>query len=174
MLNLVRESGSVAVATFAWFVCAGVPSLLAVLGAVGAGGLAGHAYMFPAFSVFLGLSAWLLWRSGRLRGEMRPFRLAAGGAIVAIIATWISLAGIYPPAGWAGYAGIAAVVAASVWSFMLGRRPGNCLEEMIREKELRRAGPPSPGVLMRNALTGAAVVAVIYLMHVSMLEAVAR
>jgi hypothetical protein len=117
---------------------------VAAFGAVGAGSLTQHEYTIPAFAAFLGLSAWLLWRSGRARGELRPFVLALAGAVFAVATTWLALARIAPPAvGFSSYLGVAAVVAASVWSFILARRPGNCLDEMIVEARLReRRGRP--------------------------------
>ena len=159
-LNLTREVAGVAAAVVAWLTCAGIPALLAAFGAIGAGSLARHAYMIPAFAAFLGLSVWLLWRGGRPRGEMRPFGLALAGAVFAVVTTWLSLARMAPAAvGYAAYAGIAAVVAASVWSFVLARRPGNCLDEMILESRAReRRGRPG----RRLALGALSVAAGLY------------
>lgn len=165
-LNLAREVAGVAAAMIAWLTCAGVPALLAAFAALGAGGLAQHAYMIPAFAAFLGLSVWLLWRSGRPRGEWRPSALALAGAVVAIAATWLSLARMGPAVvGHAAYLGIAAVVAASVWSFVIARRPGDCIDEMIlesRERE-RRGGPMRR--LALGALGMAAAAIGIYGLH---------
>ncbi len=166
--SAVRELGGVIVAMAAWLVCAGTPSLIAALGAVGAGSLAQHAYMFPAFALFLGFSVWLIWRSGRLRNEWRPFRLACGAAIVAILTTWISLLEIYPPAGWLAYAGVAGVVGASLWSFRLARQPGNCLAEMVREAELRAQRPPLIQRAIRAAAAGIAIGGLLYLFYASL------
>jgi len=158
-LNLTREVAGVGVAVLAWLTCAGIPALLAAFGALGASSLARHAYMIPAFAAFLGLSVWLLWRSGRPRGEMRPFGLALAGAAFAVVTTWLSLARMAPAAvGYAAYAGIAAVVAASVWSFVLARRPGNCLDEMILESRARERGRPG----RRLALGALSVAAGLY------------
>jgi SAM-dependent methyltransferase len=150
--------GGVAVAVFAWLACAGMPAVLAALGALGAGSVAEHAYMFPAYAAFLGFSVWLLWRAGRLRGELRPFWLGALGAVFAVGATWLALLGLVAPSIslWS-YAGVAGVVAASLWSFVLSRRPGSCLEEMMREAQLReRRGSPA-----RRLLNGAAAASVV-------------
>ena len=137
-LQLARELAGVAVAVLAWLTCAGVPALVAGFGALGAGWLTQHAYMFPAFVAFLGFSVWLIWRTGRARGERRPFRLALAGAVFASAITGVALAGIVPGAlGYAAYLGVAAVVGASLWSFVLARRPGDCLQEMIFEARLR-------------------------------------
>ncbi len=135
--NFVRELGGVVVAMLAWLTCAGAPALIAAFGAMGAGGLAGHAYMFPAFAGFLGFSVWLLWRSGRARSDIRPFRIALASAIFATLTTWLALVGFVPWAGWLSYIGIAGVIGASIWSFILGREPGHCLEEMIFEAKRR-------------------------------------
>lgn len=167
-LNMVREFGTVAVAMFAWFICAGVPSLIAGFSAAGAGWLTQHTYMFPAFALLMAFSVWLLWRSGRLRREMRPFRLALGSALVAVVATWISLLNIYPPAGWLAYAGVAGVLGASVWSFILARRPGNCVEEMVREAQLRAQRPPPAQRLARAVVSSVALAGVVYLLYTSM------
>jgi SAM-dependent methyltransferase len=158
-LNLAREIGGVAVAVVAWLTCAGLPALVALFGAVGAGGLAGHAYTFPAFVAFLGLSVWLLWRSARLRDDPRPFRLALAGAAYAVVATWLALTEVAPPAvGMSSYLGTAAVVAASIWSFRLARRPGDCLAEMMQVERARARR----GSVARRAALAALGVAVVF------------
>jgi arsenite methyltransferase len=166
-LNLVREVAGVAAAVVAWLVCAGVPALVAAFGAIGAGAIAQHAYMFPAFAAFLGMSVWLLWRTGRPRGELRPFRLALASAVFAVATFWVSLTEILPFVWWWPYLGIAGLVAASVWSFILARQPGNCVDEMILESRLReRRGSPARRVA-RGMLTAAIVVVALYGLHLS-------
>jgi hypothetical protein len=59
------------------------------------------------------------------------------------------------------YAGIAGLVAASVWGFVLSRRPGSCVDEMVREAQLREQHPP----LGVRAAWGAAGLATLYLMY---------
>lgn len=152
-VNLIREFAGVAAAMVAWFVCAGVPALLAAFGAIGAAALTTHAVMFPAFAGLLGVSVWLIWRSGWLRDDLRPFWLALGGAAFAIVTTWLSLVEIYPWMGWWPYIGVAALVAASVWSFYLSRQPGSCIDEMIREAQWReRLGSPAKRVVLTTAV----------------------
>jgi SAM-dependent methyltransferase len=166
-LNLVREVGGVGAAVVAWLVCAGVPALVAAFGAIGAGALAQHAYMFPAFAAFLGVSVWLLWRTGRPRGELRPFRLALASAVFAVATFWFSLVEIVPFMWWWPYVGIAGLVGASVWSFILARRPGNCLDEMILElKREERRGSPARR-LAAGTVTGVLVLATLYGLHLS-------
>jgi len=162
LAGLVREFAGVAAAIVAWFVCAGAPALVAGLGAIGAAGLAQHAYMFPAFAGLLGLSVWLIWRSGRRRGDLRPFWIALAGGLFAVGTTWLALVRIFPFLGWWSYLGVAALVGASGWSYMLGRQPGSCLEEMrIEARTLGRAGSPLRRVLTAS-LAGVLVAASLY------------
>ncbi len=160
-VNLARELGSVAVAVLAWMTCAGMPALLAALGALGAGGLAAHSFMFPAFAAFLGFSVWLLWRSGRARNDLRPFWLGLVSAVFATVTTWVGIVGIAGWSGWWSYLGITGVVGASVWSYVLGRRPGSCLKEMIFEvRQRERRGTLAHRFAMNGLLlvvTGAAL-----------------
>ena len=166
-LNFVRELGGVVVAMLAWLTCAGMPAVLAAFGAIGAGGLTSHAYMFPAFAGFLGLSVWLLWRSGRARREFRPFFVALPGAVLAIVATWLSIVGIAVWAGWLAYAGVAGVVVASIWSYVLGKQPGYCLEEMIFEARQReRRGTLAQRFTVSGFVT-ALVAALLFGLHLS-------
>jgi len=166
-LNLAREFTGIGAAIVAWLACAGVPALIAAFGAIGAGALARHAYLFPAFAAFLGVSVWLLWRTGRPRGELRPFRLALGGAVLAVATFWLSLVEIFPFLWWWPYMGIAALAGASAWSFILARRPGNCLDEMILEvRRQEQRGSPARR-LATGALTGVLVLATLYGLHLS-------
>jgi hypothetical protein len=87
---------------------------------------------------------------------LRPFGLALAGAVLAVAATWLALASVVPPAvGFAAYVGVAAVIAASVWSFRLARRSADCLDEMMLEAR-QRAQRGSPA--LRVALGVAAAV----------------
>jgi arsenite methyltransferase len=166
-LNFVREVAGVGAAVVAWLVCAGVPALLAAFGAIGAGALTPHAYMFPAFAAFLGVSVWLLWRTGRPRGELRPFRLALASAVLAVATFWFSLLEIFPFMWWWPYVGIAGLVGASVWSFVLARRPGNCLDEMILEVQRQEQRGSHVRRLAMGALTAVLVAVTLYGLHLS-------
>jgi arsenite methyltransferase len=160
--GFIREFAGVSAAMVAWFVCAGVPALLAAFGAIGAAALTAHAVMFPAFAGLLGVSVWLIWRSGWLRDDLRPFWLALAGASFAIVTTWLSLVGLYPWMGWWPYIGVATVVAASGWSFRLARQPGNCLNEMIREVQWReRLGSPVKRVAIATAAIATVTVSLV-------------
>jgi hypothetical protein len=167
-LNLVREFVGVSAAVFAWPVCAGTPALLAAFGTIGASGLAQYAYVFPAFPALLGFSVWLIWRSGYLRKNLAPFWLALTGAIFAIVTTWLSLVGISPSILWCWpYIGIAGLVGASLWSFVLGRRPGECFNEMIREALLRQKRGSVAHRMSSGALKILVVLATLYGLYLS-------
>jgi SAM-dependent methyltransferase len=172
-LNFAREMAGAGAAVLAWFVCAGAPALVAGLGAIGAGWLVRHSYMFAAFAAFLGVSVWLLWRTGRPRGELRPFRLALASAVFAVATFWLSVVGIFPFMWWWPYLGIAGLVGASAWSCVLARRPGNCLDEMILEVQRQeRRGSPARRLAL-GTLTGVILAATLYGLHLSVSSFVA-
>lgn len=113
MKELLRQSASILGAGFAAACCLGVASALAVLSAVGAGFLIRDAFLIPLYLLMLGLSAWLLYRSARAHGDLTPFRTGLGGLVVAFVGLWISPVLVY--------AGLAALIAGSVWDFRNGR-----------------------------------------------------
>lgn len=100
-------------AGFAAACCLGVASALAVLSAVGAGFLIHDAFLIPLYLLMLGLSAWLLYRSARVHGDLTPFWTGLGGLVVAFVGLWISPVLVY--------AGLATLIAGSVWDFWKGR-----------------------------------------------------
>lgn len=131
--ELAGELGAIVMAVVAWMACAGIPALVSAFAAFGVGHYTEHAYLVPAYAAFLGLSVWLLWRSGRARERLGPFWLAFAGTLFAVASTWLAVVGIAPRLGWWSYLGVAAVAVASIWSFVLGREPGACLAEMRYE-----------------------------------------
>ncbi len=165
--NLVREVAGVAAAMVAWFVCAGVPALLAAFGAIGAAGLTQHAFMFPAFAGLLGVSVWLLWRAGWRRDDLRPFWLALASAVFAILTTWFALVEIFPFMGWWPYLGVAGLIGASLWNFSLARVPGNCVAEMVREAQWRARRGSAVQRLTSAMLSGLLVAAALYGLYAS-------
>ncbi len=165
-LDFGKELAAVAVAVFAWLACAGLPAVLAALGAIGAGSLARHDVLIPVYALFMGVSVWLLWRNGRLRNQPSPFRLGAASAAFAVVTNWIALVGLAPPlVAFLSYAGVAGLVAASLWSFVLSRRPGCCAEEMVREAQLREQRGPLARRLTLGTLTAALVTGTLYAMY---------
>ncbi len=113
MKELLKQLASVLGAGFAAACCLGVASALAVLSAVGAGFLIHDAFLIPLYLLLLGLSAWLLYRSARAHGDLTPFWAGSGGLVVAFAGLWISPVLVY--------AGLAALIASSVWDFWNGR-----------------------------------------------------
>lgn len=113
MKELLKQFASVLGAGFAAACCLGVASALAVLSAVGAGFLIHDAFLIPLYLLLLGLSAWLLYRSARAHGNLTPFWAGSGGLVVAFAGLWISPVLVY--------AGLAALIASSVWDFWNGR-----------------------------------------------------
>lgn len=113
MNELAKQLGSMVGATFAGICCLGVGWALAALSAIGAGFLINDAVLIPLFLAFLGLSFWLLWRSARRHGNLRPLYLSGAGAAAALGGLFVSPAVVY--------AGLAAMVGASFWDFALLR-----------------------------------------------------
>jgi arsenite methyltransferase len=165
-LELGKALAGVAVAVFAWLACAGLPAVMAAFGAIGAGSLARHDILIPVYALFMGFSAWLLWRNGRLREQPGPFRLGAASAVFAIVMNWIALTGLAPPlAAFLSYAGVAGLVAASLWSFVLSRRPGSCVDEMVREAQWREQRGPLSRRLARGATAAVLILGTLYAMY---------
>ena len=113
MSGLFRQLGSMLGVSFAALCCLGVSWALAALAAIGAGFLINDAILIPIYLAFIALSLWLLWRSLRPRGELRPLYLSAAGALAAAGGLFIAPAVVY--------AGLAAMVGGSLWDFALLR-----------------------------------------------------
>ncbi len=113
MNELFKQLGSTLGAAFAGACCLGAGWALAALGAIGAGFVANDAVLIPLYVALLALSVWLLYRSARVHGNFAPVILAAAGALAALAGLWILSAMVI--------AGLAAIVAASVWDFFAAR-----------------------------------------------------
>jgi predicted branched-subunit amino acid permease len=98
---------------FAALCCLGVTWALSALAAIGAGFLIKDAILIPLFLAFIGLSLWLLYRSARGRGDLRPLYLSAAGAAVALGGLFVTPVAVS--------AGLAAMVGGSLWDFALSR-----------------------------------------------------
>lgn len=94
--------------------CLGFAPFIAGLSAIGAGFLVNDLVLIPLFVVFLGITLWALWASRKRHERSGPFFLGTGGAVVAFAALWV-----FAPVS---YAGLAALVAASVWDVVLLRQ----------------------------------------------------
>jgi mercuric ion transport protein len=113
MKELVKQCTSVAGSAFAGACCLGVPAVLSVLTAIGAGFLINDAILIPLYFALLALSVWLLYSSARSHGNLAPFWSGLGAALVAFVGLWIHAALVY--------AGLALLIASSVWDFWIAR-----------------------------------------------------
>ena len=111
--ELLKQLGSTAGAAFAAACCAGAGWALAALTAIGAGFLINDAVLIPLFVALLGLSLWLLFRSARRHGNLRPFHVAGVGALAALIGFWTSTVVLF--------AGLAVMVGSSFWDYLAAR-----------------------------------------------------
>lgn len=114
MKELLKQCTSIAGAGFAGACCLGVPAALSVLTAIGAGFLINDAFLIPMYLGLLGLSVWLLYSTARSHGNLTPFYVGLGGALVAFAGLWILPALVY--------AGLTVLISGSVWDFWNGRR----------------------------------------------------
>lgn len=166
-LRLAQEGAGIAGAWLAAGICAGMPALLSALSALGAGALARHAYMFPVFVGFVGLSTWLLHGAGRTSGRMGPFWLGLGSSVLAVVSFWLSVTELVPVVWYGSYLGLAGLAAASLWAFVKARDPVSCLDEMVREAERKRGGFAAWHPFARGAAVTLAAAVALYAMYKS-------
>ncbi|HXV09292.1 MAG TPA: MerC family mercury resistance protein [Burkholderiales bacterium] len=114
MKELIKQCGSTAGAAFAGACCLGVTGALSILTAIGAGFLINDAFLIPLFLVLLALSVWLLYGTSRAHGNLAPFWAGLAGAVIAFAGLWILPALVY--------AGLAVLIAGSVWDFRSAHR----------------------------------------------------
>ncbi|MGH8703917.1 MAG: MerC family mercury resistance protein [Burkholderiales bacterium] len=118
MHELIKQFASLGGSAFAAACCLGATAALSALAAIGAGFLINDAILIPAYAALLALSLWLLYRSARAHGDLRPFWLGVAGSAVA-------LGGLFAGAQVV-VAGLTAMVAGSLWDFCnLTRRRSN-------------------------------------------------
>ncbi len=94
--------------------CLGFAPFLAGLSAIGAGFLINDLILIPLFAVLLGVTLWFLCQSRKRHSRPGPFFLGATGALIAFAALWF-----FTPLS---YAGLAAVLGASVWDGIVSRQ----------------------------------------------------
>ena len=116
--------------------CLGISVVLTAVGAAGLGFLVHDAYLFPIFVGFVGFSVWTLYRSAISHRNLAPFWLGLAGSLVR-------------PLPWTVYAGLAGLVAGSLWNAIPGPKPAAFACEAPAVK-------PKPDVGRRVA-TGAAM-----------------
>ena len=123
MKRFLQQLGTIAGAVIAAACCLGVPVVLSAVAAVGLGFLIRDALLFPLFALMLGANLWLLRRSGRSHRNLAPFWMGAGAAALSLAGLLLLVSG-GSAARWLIYAGLAALLTASVWDFLNGRKAG--------------------------------------------------
>lgn len=121
MWNLLKQFSGQFGAGVAAACCLGIPAVLAAVGAVGLGFLVEDAYLFPLFVGFETVSLWFLFRSALVHAYLAPFWMGLAGAIVGTAGLWLLVTGLYPVPALV-YAGLAVLVAGSVWDVLRGRK----------------------------------------------------
>lgn len=119
MKEAFKQFAAVAGAGFAAACCLGATAALSALTAVGAGFLINDAFLIPIYVALLALSLWLLYRSARAHGDVAPFWLGLAGGLLAVAGLWI--------APFLVYAGLATIIAGSLWDFQRARRNRACI-----------------------------------------------
>lgn len=149
MKALIKQFAGLFGAAVAAACCLGIPVVLSALGAAGLGFLVHDAYLLPIFVGFVGLSLWLLYRSAGGHRNLAPFWLALSGALLSGVGLWLLVTGTHP-SSWTIYAGLAVLVAGSVWDAIPAlRKPIACACEVPEAKPATPVG--------RRVVTGAAL-----------------
>lgn len=153
MKDLLKQFSGILGAGVAAACCLGAPVVLAALGAAGLGFLIQDAYLMPLFAAFVALSLWLLFGSARRHGSLAPFWFGLAGGIVGAAGLWLLVTGFYPRS-WPVYAGLIALVAASVWDAVSGRRAAAKAPACEAPARRRLATRAVMGVVAGGALYG--------------------
>jgi len=157
-MSATRQLLALAGAGIAAAVCAGVQTVVAAFGAVGAATFATHAYMYPAFVACVALASYVLYREGRRRGNLAPFWVGAAGAAVSAIVLWTMITNVVTLPMWMLIVALGVLFAASAWCLQLPLQPDQCLKDMIRSVA-RRERPRSAQLTQGAALSFAAAAA---------------
>ena len=153
MKDLLKQFSGIIGAGVAAACCLGVPVVLAALGAAGLGFLIKDAYLMPIFAAFVALSLWLLFGSARRHANLVPFWLGLAGGSAGVIGLWLLVTGFYPRS-WPVYAGLIALVAASVWDAVGGRRAAAKAQVCEAPAARRLATKALIGIVAGGALYG--------------------
>jgi mercuric ion transport protein len=134
MQEKLSQYGGLFGAAIAAACCLGVPVVFSAVAAIGLGFLINDAYLLPMFIGFACLNLWALYRSAKkheaLSEEaMLAFWTGSIGALVSIIGLVFTVTGILPVAVVLVYSGLALVVVANVWDFMIGRNSPACADD---------------------------------------------
>lgn len=153
MKDLLRQLSGIVGAGVAAACCLGAPVVLAALGAAGLGFLIKDAYLMPIFAAFAAFSLWLLFGSARRHGRLAPFWLGLAGGIVGAAGLWLLVTGFYPRP-WPVYAGLLALIGASVWDAVNSRRAAAQAQVCEAPAARRLATKALMGIVAGGALYG--------------------
>ena len=153
MKDLLKQFSGILGAAVAAACCLGVPVVLAALGAAGLGLLIRDAYLVPIFVAFAALSLWWLYGSARRHARLAPFWLGLAGGIAGTAGLWLLVTGLYPNP-WPVYAGLAALVAGSVWDALAGRRAAATAQACDAPRSRRLATRALMGLAAGGVLYG--------------------
>ncbi|MEX1243790.1 MAG: MerC domain-containing protein [Thermoanaerobaculia bacterium] len=134
MKGLFKQLAGLIAAGVAAACCLGISVILSAVGAAGLGFLVHDAYLFPIFVGFVAFSLWMLYRSARKHQNLAPFWVGLAGGVFGTVGLWLMVTGTYPMS-WSVYAGLAILVAGSVWDAVPGRKPVACACEVPSAKE---------------------------------------
>lgn len=158
----LAQLGGVFGAAFVTACCLGLPAVISVATALGAGFLLHDEILFPLFVLFIVPALWGLRISTRHHGYAPPFWLGVSGAGVAAAGFWLLVSGWWPHSV-ALYAGLAGFVGGSVWDFVRPRMAPSCAPE---------AGAAAYGDGRSTLKKGAAIATVVGLTFIAGREAV--
>lgn len=115
MAALLKQFGALFATGITGACCLGLPIILSALGSVGLGFMINDLILLPLFYGFMALNLWMLYRRNQVHNRREPFWLAVVGAALAGISLWT-------PLSFAVYVGLLAILAGSVWDFILARK----------------------------------------------------
>jgi mercuric ion transport protein len=115
-MNLHLKKIGLAGSVFSLLCCLGFGPLIALLSAIGAGFLVNDAVLAPLLVVFLVIVGIGLCVTYRRHKRIGPLLAHTSGAVAVFVFTFIRSV---TPLVWLGVAGL---IAASLWDFVLGRR----------------------------------------------------
>jgi len=153
MKDLLKQFSGIFGAGVAAACCLGAPVVLAALSAAGLGFLIRDAYLMPIFAAFAALSLWLLYGSARRHANLAPFWLGLAGGVAGAAGLWLLVTGFYPKS-WPVYAGLAGLVAGSVWDAVAGRRAAVAAQACEAPQSRRLATRALIGLVAGGALYG--------------------
>jgi mercuric ion transport protein len=158
----VGQVAGVLGAAFIAACCLGLPAVMSVATALGAGFLLHDEILFPLFILFIAPALWGLRISTRHHEYAPPFWVAAGGGMMAAVGFWLLVAGWWPHSVVL-YLGLGGLTAGSIWDLVRSRIVPSCAVQTTA------AAPRNSGV---NLKKGAAIATAVGITFIAGYEAV--